>query len=281
MFNFLVNYQGWAEGKGSLHISRVLEFTDELLTEKFKFNNEIRFQELINYPALFIEESFKDSGAQLVRVGKITSAKLQSNEVHIEYSFDTRIPMLTNEKLESIANDLNIFEFEFSRTHWSLKDVDLYKVLLLYFQSQKTGPKVFTLNSPEAIDLGLVSVMMPFDSKFDSIYQEIKNTCGKLNIKCNRADDIWKHDSIVQDIVSLIDSSNIVVADCTGRNPNVFYEIGIAHTLGRNVILITQNMDDIPFDLRHLRVITYLNNGEGLANLSEKLQKRISQIIDN
>jgi hypothetical protein len=47
--------------------------------------------------------------------------------------------------------------------------------------------------------------------------------------------------------------SRVVICDCTGRNPNVFYEIGIAHTLGREVILITQNPEDIPFDLRHLR----------------------------
>ncbi len=89
------------------------------------------------------------------------------------------------------------------------------------------------------------------------------------------------NDSIIQDIVSLIDGSRIVIADCTSRNPNVFYEIGISHALGRDVILITQNIDDIPFDLRHLRVITYLNNGEGLTELSEKIKKRISQILDN
>ena len=68
---------------------------------------------------------------------------------------------------------------------------------------------------------------------------------------------------IIQDVVSLIDKSRVVICDCTGRNANVFYEIGIAHTLGREVILITQNEADIPFDLRHLRYVKYLNNAEG------------------
>lgn len=71
----------------------------------------------------------------------------------------------------------------------------------------------------------------------------------------------------------------MVVCDCTGRNPNVFYEVGIAHTLGREVILITQSHDDIPFDLRHLRYIAYLNNGEGLASLSKSLEARMETIL--
>jgi hypothetical protein len=56
--------------------------------------------------------------------------------------------------------------------------------------------------------------------------------------------------------------------------PNVFYEIGIAHTLGRDVILITQIEPDIPFDLLHLRYLHYLNNAEGLAALDARLRAR-------
>jgi hypothetical protein len=82
----------------------------------------------------------------------------------------------------------------------------------------------------------------------------------------------------MQDVVSLIDRSHLVIADCTGRNPNVFYEIGIAHTLGREVILITQNDADIPFDLRHLRYVPYLNNGEGLAALADRLRPRLADL---
>jgi hypothetical protein len=75
-----------------------------------------------------------------------------------------------------------------------------------------------------------------------------------------------------------IDRSCVVICNCTGRNPNVFYEIGIAHTLGREVILITQIEGDIPFDLRHLRYVRYLNNGEGLNTLSARLQPRLSDL---
>jgi hypothetical protein len=83
------------------------------------------------------------------------------------------------------------------------------------------------------------------------------------------------HPQVMQDIVSLICQAGVVVADCSGRNPNVFYEAGIAHTLGREVILIAQNIDDVPFDLRHLRVLTYLPNQQGLDELTAKLRERL------
>ncbi|MET4764181.1 MULTISPECIES: hypothetical protein [Bradyrhizobium] len=59
----------------------------------------------------------------------------------------------------------------------------------------------------------------------------------------------------------------------------MFYEAGIAHTLGREVILITQNENDIPFDLRHLRHVRYLNNAEGRVALIEALQGRMQTIL--
>jgi hypothetical protein len=69
-----------------------------------------------------------------------------------------------------------------------------------------------------------------------------------------------------------------VICDCTGRNSNVFYEIGIAHTLGREVILITQSAADIPFDLRHLRYVLYSDTKAGLLVLQTQLQARITDI---
>ena len=98
-------------------------------------------------------------------------------------------------------------------------------------------------------------------------------------MSCHRADDIWKENAIIQDIVSLISRSRIIICDCSGRNPNVFYEAGIAHTLGKDVILITQSGDDIPFNLRHLRYIRYLNNREGIEDLVKKVSDRITNIL--
>jgi hypothetical protein len=121
--------------------------------------------------------------------------------------------------------------------------------------------------------------MMPFDAAFNSVYDSIRTAAENAGFRSRRADDIWENPAIIQDVVSLIDRARVVICDCTGRNPNVFYEAGIAHALGREVILITQTDQDIPFDLRHLRYVRYLNNGEGRAALTVALQDRMQTIV--
>jgi hypothetical protein len=138
-------------------------------------------------------------------------------------------------------------------------------------------PKVFDVNAE--FNQRAVAVMMPFNPAFAEVYETIQEIARSLNLQCNRADDIWKHDAIIQDIVSLISGSAVVICDCTGRNPNVFYEAGIAHSLGREVILITQSESDVPFNLRHLRYVQYLNNSEGRAALASRLSERLQTIM--
>ena len=120
-----------------------------------------------------------------------------------------------------------------------------------------------------------IAVMMPFKMEFDKVYDTIKEGCSNVGLLCHRADDFWKDSMIINDIFELIYCSSIVIVDFTGKNQNAFYEAGIAHTLGKNVIPITQSLDDIPFDLRHHRVLKYLNNREGLQTLKKDLEKRL------
>lgn len=119
--------------------------------------------------------------------------------------------------------------------------------------------------------------MMPFSAEFDKLYASIKQTAKEIGFRCQRADDIWEDPAIIQDIVSLIDRSSVVICDCTGRNANVFFEMGVAHTLGRDVILLAQSEADIPFDVSHLRHKGYLNNDGGLVVLNESLRNKLQR----
>ena len=100
-----------------------------------------------------------------------------------------------------------------------------------------------------------------------------------MGLECLRADDIWEDSTFIQDIFSLIFRSHLVVVDFTGRNPNVMYETGIAHTLGKTVVPITQSLDDIPSDLGHHRALKYLPNEEGYRDLSNSLWKRFKPLF--
>jgi hypothetical protein len=279
MFHLLIKYIGWAQARDSITLDRIFEYTDANISQRFKAGDSLDQSKVMLFPALFVSET-NGPGPQQARVGTITRVGIGRTEVNLEYTYDADIPPIENTALGKLAKELMIEPFEFSRTHWAIKDADLFRVLLRHHLSGIRVPKVFRLNESATIEADLVSVMMPFDNRFDEVYTTLQHTAGSLKIHCLRADDIWENEAIIQDIVSLIYRSRIVICDCTGRNPNVFYEIGIAHTLGRNVILITQSDSDIPFDLRHLRYIHYLNNGEGLQQLSELLAQRIQTLVN-
>lgn len=123
--------------------------------------------------------------------------------------------------------------------------------------------------------------MMPFDAKFSSVHRSIKDACKAIGCSCIRGDEVWKEDAIIQDVVNLITESRVIICDLTNLNPNVLYEAGISHALGKKVILITQSEDHVPFDLRHVRFIKYLSNEQGLKEMSTQLQPKILDLISN
>lgn len=138
-------------------------------------------------------------------------------------------------------------------------------------------PEVF--RRPEKdIDEEQIAVMMPFAADFRPTYEAIKRACVRLGLRAVRADDIWEETAIVQDIFGIIYCSRVTVVDYSTKNPNVMYETGIAHTLGRQVVPITQSIEHVPFDLRHHRALLYLPNAEGLEGLEHALTLRLSTI---
>ena len=138
-------------------------------------------------------------------------------------------------------------------------------------------PSVFNVPSKPQNEK-LISVMMPFDAAFANTYNAVKRVADHMGLECLRADDIWDNSTFMQDIVDLIICAKVVVVDFTGRNPNVMYETGISHTLGKMVIPITQSLDDIPSDLGHHKALKYLPNEQGYKDLSNELWKRLKTI---
>ena len=107
----------------------------------------------------------------------------------------------------------------------------------------------------------------------------ITNAVGSLGLKVGRADDFFTAHSVMRDVWTAVYRCRVVIADCTGRNPNVFYEIGMAHTVGKPVILVTQNEADVPFDLRHLRYIKYKYTPPGMRQFETRLTQTIREVL--
>jgi nucleoside 2-deoxyribosyltransferase len=105
-------------------------------------------------------------------------------------------------------------------------------------------------------------VLMPFDEDFDDIYKlGIKETAKTVGIRAERVDEQIYGEAILERIYQQIDIADIIIADMSGKNPNVFYEVGYAHAKKKFCILITDTADNIPFDLKHRRHIIYSSIG--------------------
>lgn len=116
-------------------------------------------------------------------------------------------------------------------------------------------------------------VLMPFDSGFDDIYKfGIKETASSLGIRAERVDEQLYHEGILDRIYNQINLADIIIADMTGRNANVFYEVGYAHAKGKLCLHLTQEATDIPFDLQHHRHIVY---GNSIAKLKSELAENL------
>ncbi len=82
----------------------------------------------------------------------------------------------------------------------------------------------------------------------------------------------------MDDIRTSIESADLIIADLTGKNANVFYEVGICHAIEKPVLLLAQSMDDVPFDLRHRRVLLYSYSPRGCKRLELSLRDQVNAI---
>lgn len=120
---------------------------------------------------------------------------------------------------------------------------------------------------------------MAFDKSFNDIYQMgIKDACEKAGAYCERVDEQIFQEVILDRIFNQIAKADIIIAEMTGRNPNVFYEVGYAHAIGKPTILLTQKAEDIPFDLKHFPHVVY---DSSIVNLKQELTKRLVWYLRN
>lgn len=122
-------------------------------------------------------------------------------------------------------------------------------------------------------------VLMPFSPAFDEAYKlAIKPACDAAGAYAERVDEQIFSGSILERIYNQIAKSDVVIAEMSERNPNVFYEVGYAHAIGKTTVLITRSAADIPFDLKHFPHIVY---EDSLATLRERLEGTVRWHLQN
>lgn len=125
-----------------------------------------------------------------------------------------------------------------------------------------------------------VFVITPFNEDSLALYEELKRTF-KENFDFANAGDLDNQQNILQDIVEGIHKADVIIADLTGLNANVFYELGLAHAMNKKVIIITQDLGELPFDIKSYRANEYSLQFNNLPKLIEELKKLLLGAIDN
>jgi hypothetical protein len=131
------------------------------------------------------------------------------------------------------------------------------------------------------IQENLCFVLMSFSDDLASIYIEvIRPVVESKQLICRRADEIYRNGAIMGDVWKSICEARVIIADLTHSNANVFYELGIAHTVGKETILVRQpNEPRVPFDLAHIRHIQYTDSVAGASKLRNDLSQHLDSIL--
>jgi hypothetical protein len=159
---------------------------------------------------------------------------------------------------------------------------DLRRRLSDWESKQARGTSESVVPSGRSISaVATAFTVMPFGpANIQWIYEKtVRPTLEKCDVNCVRGDDMFGSEAIMEDVLAGIDDAVLVVADLTGQNANVFYEVGIAHAKDKPVLLLAQSLDDVPFDLRHRRILVYEYSPPGVEELAEKLEKHARAML--
>jgi len=222
-----------------------------------------------------------------VKMALMNALNINEDELYWISKFESRKPeWIINDKLlfNDFKKTLLRFRANHSKRSEALKEFEMlklsvYKILteekIMNRDSMVVKPIFNGVNyniNPE-----LVFVLMPFTEKWsDDIYMLLRNVCENLSLTVMRADDFLMPNIIMDDIWRGINEAGIIIADITVHNANVFYELGIAHTIGKDVILI-RGEDGVksPFDISPWRYVDYKLNPIG----AEKFKNDLNDIL--
>lgn len=189
---------------------------------------------------------------------------------------------------DKVAEFLDVFLASLRRTNLLSEHEGKFRVVDISVAGQGSGeasPMLKKLGRSVKVEpTDSCFVMMPFAAPLGSYYESIyKPAIEKAGLQPVRADaDIFGAGKIMDQVWSGIRSAKVLVAELTSRNPNVFYELGLAHALKKPVVLVSSNEDDVPFDLQHIRVIYYdVNDPFWGQKLMSKVAENILSAIEN
>lgn len=261
LFNLIVR----ADETLPMLTSRMFERTPDELADRYRTSTAFDFNALARLPTVMAREFESDDMSAMARLGYMDTPSIN--------------PVISSPVLQFPSHallDLGLLDenyWENKRTHWRLCEGDPFRLFSKFLDRR---PLPVEPEASSAYDPNLIAVMMPFtdDPSIDPVYLALVEGSKRAGKKCKRVDEMLTPADITEDIFNLIASSSLVIADITDLNPNVMFEVGYATGRGKQAVLICQ--DDVrrlPFDISHRRVFTYKRDKDGLAILSDRILK--------
>lgn len=143
-----------------------------------------------------------------------------------------------------------------------------HDIRITNFKVDRVKPKVF--------------VVMQFTPPYNELYTDvIKPVCNELGLTAIRSDETYSPGLIIADITKQIIEANVIIADITPANPNVYYEVGYAHALNKPTILVAEKPTELPFDVSPFRILFYENTIAGKAKVEVGLRNHLEAIQTN
>ena len=127
----------------------------------------------------------------------------------------------------------------------------------------------------QKVDKRKVFVLTPFHPKYENTYRLISSACQDVGLSCTRGDEQHIRGNVLSHILNEMTSAGLVIANIDGRNPNVFYELGIAHALGKSVIILASGFEEVPFDLRAQQLVIWKSPEELKTGLHQTLTRML------
>ncbi len=244
-------------------VSRMFEETNREVALHFTHNGSPDLMSLARYPIILTTEFQEGDTSTEAVIGYMENPSMNPRISHPVLKFPS-----------SALMDCGILSGRWSgsRTRWTVFKGDPYRLLAGVTAGEATAEEETTIDERQ------VAVMMPFkeDASIDPVYQAIKLGVENADFRCIRVDQLVTPGDITDDIRRLIAGSRLVIADLSEMNPNVMYELGYAHGRSKKVILVsTDSLKDLPFDIRSQRVLPYQRNKTGLDDLTERLGKAL------
>ncbi len=164
---------------------------------------------------------------------------------------------------------IELLEIEDLRVRVGIRKEDKYKI---YNTPEEASNGIQNAET----DVKTAFVIMPFMDEYKDIFMlGFREVLSNYGYVCIRVDEVQFNDRILDKIKSLIEEADLIVAELTEHNPNVYYELGMAHALNKNVVMCTKKISNAPLDVRGFNHIIY----NDIVELREKLSKRLDNII--